>query len=113
MHDNLGHRGLRLDVRSANKHRTRGEATNKLRRLSGDEIAALVNCAAAGDEHAWDALVRRFDGMIKAIAGAHRLAHADVHDVSQATWLKLLEHIDDLKAPERVGGWLANTSTGS
>lgn len=90
------------------RHRARQEA--KHRRLPEAEITAIVKSAAAGDQRSWDALVREFDGMIRAIARAHRLSDADAADVAQATWLRLLEHLDDLNQPSRVGGWLATTA---
>jgi RNA polymerase sigma factor (sigma-70 family) len=79
-------------------------------RLSCDEVARTVRSAAAGDQGGWDALVREFGGMIWAIARAHRLCDAEAADVSQATWLRLLEHLDDIKEPARVGPWLATTA---
>jgi RNA polymerase sigma factor (sigma-70 family) len=48
--------------------------------------------------------------MIWAIANAHRLRDADAADVSQATWLALLEHLGDVKDPSRLGAWLATTA---
>ena len=48
--------------------------------------------------------------MIWAIARAHRLRDADAADVSQATWLALLQHINNLKNPAGVGAWLATTA---
>jgi len=30
--------------------------------------------------------------------------------VVQSTWLKLLEHLGDLRSPELVGAWLATTA---
>ena len=39
-----------------------------------------------------------------------RLAEADAADVVQATWLRLLEHIDRIEYPERIGSWLATTA---
>jgi RNA polymerase sigma factor (sigma-70 family) len=48
--------------------------------------------------------------MIWAVARAHRLRDADASDVSQATWLALLEHLDKLNDPARVGAWLATTA---
>jgi RNA polymerase sigma factor (sigma-70 family) len=80
------------------------------RRLSNELAAQLVAAATAGDQQAWDSLTRAFGPMIWAIAGAHRLRHADAADVSQATWLALLEHLRDLKDPARVGAWLATTA---
>src|SRR4051794_29096677 len=74
------------------------------------EIAALVRHAADGDERAWNALVDRFAGLVWSIARAHRLSDADAADVSQTAWLRLVEHLDRLRQPERVGSWIAATT---
>ena len=79
-------------------------------RLGGEQLADLVRYAAAGDERSWDALVDEFDGMICAVARAHRLCDVDAADVAQATWLRLFEHLDDLRQPDRIGAWLATTA---
>jgi RNA polymerase sigma factor (sigma-70 family) len=79
-------------------------------RLAGGQVSRLVGSAAAGDDRGWDALVDEFGGMMWAVARAHRLSDADAADVSQATWLRLLEHLDDLREPACVGGWLATTA---
>jgi RNA polymerase sigma factor (sigma-70 family) len=79
-------------------------------RLGGDELARLVEAAAAGQQDAWDTLLREFGGMIWAVARAHRLYDADAADVAQATWLRLLEHVGDLHTPACVGAWLAMTA---
>jgi RNA polymerase sigma factor (sigma-70 family) len=34
----------------------------------------------------------------------------DAADVSQTTWLRLLQHIDRIEYPDRVGSWLAATA---
>ena len=39
-----------------------------------------------------------------------KLAESDAADVVQATWLRLLEHIDRIEYPERIGSWLATTA---
>jgi RNA polymerase sigma factor (sigma-70 family) len=74
------------------------------------EVARFVRSAAAGDEAAWNELVDEFAGLVWGIARAHRLSPADAADVSQQTWLGLLEHLDTINAPERVGAWLATTA---
>ncbi len=79
-------------------------------RLSGEMVAALVTAAANGDTRAWDALVKEFGGMIWAVARAHRLRDSDAADVSQSTWLRLLENLQRLNEPARVGAWLATTA---
>ena len=74
------------------------------------KVSALVGAAAAGDQEAWNALVARFDDLVWSVARAHRLSRADAGDVVQTTWLRLVEHLDRLDDPERVGGWLATTA---
>ena len=39
-----------------------------------------------------------------------KLAESDAADVAQTTWLRLLEHIDRIEYPDRVGSWLAATA---
>jgi RNA polymerase sigma factor (sigma-70 family) len=80
------------------------------RRLSGEEVTKLVNAASAGDQRAWNSLIEGFAPMIWSIALAHRLREADAADVAQTTWLALLEHLDRLRDPSRVGAWLATTA---
>jgi RNA polymerase sigma factor (sigma-70 family) len=73
-------------------------------------VADLVRAAAAGDEHAWNALVEKFSGLLWAVAHAHRLYNADAADVVQVTWLRLFEQLERLRNPSRVGAWLATTA---
>jgi DNA-directed RNA polymerase specialized sigma24 family protein len=54
--------------------------------------------------------VRRFGGMVAAMARRCRLREADVAEVCQTTWLRLVENIDRIEQPDRLGGWLATTS---
>jgi RNA polymerase sigma factor (sigma-70 family) len=70
----------------------------------------LVLAAADGDREAWNGLVDQFTGLIWAVARGHRLSDADAGDVVQTTWLRLVEHLDRLQEPERVGAWLATTA---
>lgn len=72
--------------------------------------AELVVRASGGDREAWNELVDAYAGMIYSIARSHRLSEADATDVSQTTWLRLVEHIDRLNDPSRVGAWLATTA---
>ena len=78
--------------------------------LSGEQAEGLVRRAAAGEQRAWDALVEAYVGLIWAVARNHRLSDGDAADVSQTTWLRLLEHVDRLDEPARVGAWLATTA---
>lgn len=78
--------------------------------LSPEDTAALVGRAARGDRLAWERLVDAYGGLIWAIARNHRLSHGDAADVSQTTWLRLIENVGRLTDPGRVGSWLATTA---
>src|SRR3712207_2389612 len=73
-------------------------------------VAELVHAAAAGDQDAWGALVERYASLVWNVARAHRLDVADASDVSQTVWLRLVEHLDRLRQPEALAGWLATTT---
>lgn len=88
---------------AAGRRRTSG-------RLAGEEVGRLVGLAACGDGDAWADLVREFSGLVRAIARTHRLSEADIGDVTQATWLRLFEHLDRITEPSRLGAWLATTA---
>ena len=70
----------------------------------------MISAANDGDEVAWGAIVERFSGLVWATARAHRLAPAEAADVAQTTWLRLVENLDRIKDPERLGAWLATTA---
>jgi RNA polymerase sigma factor (sigma-70 family) len=74
------------------------------------ELGELTRAAARGDEAAWNAIVDRFQGLVWATARAHRLSPADAADVAQTTWLRLVENLDRIRDPDRLGGWLATTA---
>ena len=73
-------------------------------------VAALVLRARDGDRQAWERLIDQFARLIWSITGEFRLAESDAADVAQTTWLRLLEHIDRIQYPDRVGSWLAATA---
>lgn len=78
---------------------------------AGDSgVALLVRRATEGDRSAWERLVDQYARLIWAITRDFKLAESDAADVFQATWLRLLEHIDRLEQPARVGSWLAATT---
>jgi RNA polymerase sigma factor (sigma-70 family) len=74
------------------------------------DVARLVRRAAEGDRWAWERLVDQYARLIWAMTRDFKLAESDAADVFQVTWLRLLEHIDRLEQPARVGSWLAATA---
>jgi RNA polymerase sigma factor (sigma-70 family) len=74
-----------------------------------DPLATLVHAAREGDHSAWDAIVDRFLPLVGAIIRRHRLSEADGDDVSQTVWLRLVEHLDALREPDALPGWIRTT----
>jgi RNA polymerase sigma factor (sigma-70 family) len=73
-------------------------------------LAEIVAAAADGDERAWEHLSNRFGNMVLAVARSCRLGDADVGEVFQTTWLRLVESIGRIEQPDRIGAWLATTA---
>lgn len=77
---------------------------------SADLTAVLVVRARAGDGSAWEQIVDAYAGLVWAVARNHRLSDADAADVSQVVWLRLVENLDRVDDPRRLGAWLATTA---
>jgi RNA polymerase sigma factor (sigma-70 family) len=73
-------------------------------------VTDLVTRARNGEKQAWDALVERYAPLIWSICRRYRLSRADAEDVSQAVWLRLVDHLDHLRDPAALPGWLATTT---
>lgn len=72
--------------------------------------ADLLIAAQQGDQEAWDALVERFGRLVWAVARSFGVSASDAADLSQTAWLRLVENLDRIKEPERLGSWLATTT---
>ncbi|WP_082606093.1 RNA polymerase sigma factor [Nocardioides sp. Root190] len=75
-----------------------------------EQLSTLVPAARGGDQHAWDTIVDRFLPLVGAIIRGHRLSEADGDDVSQTVWLRLVEHLGDLREPAALPGWIRTTT---
>lgn len=78
--------------------------------LQANAVAPLVEAARSGDADAWDSLVDRYLPLVTGLIARHRLRGADADDVNQTVWLRLVEHLGDLREPEALPGWLATTT---
>jgi RNA polymerase sigma factor (sigma-70 family) len=67
----------------------------------------LVSRMRSGDASAWRDLVEQYEPMLPWLARNHRLSAEDVNDAVQLTWLRCLEHIDQLSHPDSLRAWLA------
>jgi RNA polymerase sigma factor (sigma-70 family) len=73
-------------------------------------VCDLVARAKSGDKKAWDALVERYAPLIWSICRKHRLGRADADDVGQSVWLRLVSHLDGIREPAALPGWLVTTT---
>jgi RNA polymerase sigma factor (sigma-70 family) len=70
----------------------------------------IAELATKDDEEAWEQLIGRFQPLIDSIARRHRLAPSDAQDVSQYVWMQLLRHVNTLREPRALPGWIATTT---
>jgi RNA polymerase sigma factor (sigma-70 family) len=74
------------------------------------DITRLVGRAASGDTRAWEQLIDKHGKLVWSITREFKLNESDAADVFQTTWMRLVEHINRLDHPDRVGSWLAATA---
>jgi RNA polymerase sigma factor (sigma-70 family) len=86
------------------------EADRQAARSAAGGVGQLARAAGARDGTAWTLLVERFTRGIRAVARSHRMSQHDVDDIVQTTWLRLLEHHDEIRDPNAVGAWLFTTA---
>jgi len=72
--------------------------------------ADLLAAAHNGSQDAWNSLVDRYGRLVWSVVRGFRLDAATAADVSQTVWLRLVEHSDRIRDPERLGSWLATTA---
>ena len=70
----------------------------------------LVIRARAGESRAYEELVERHQRQVWAAVRGFRLSDADAHDAIQMTWLRLVENLNRLNDPSRLGAWLTTTA---
>lgn len=73
-------------------------------------VGELVRAARNGDQTSWNDLVDRFLPLVTRLIGRFRLYGADAEDVNQTVWLRLVEHLDAIREPNAVPGWIATTT---
>jgi RNA polymerase sigma factor (sigma-70 family) len=78
--------------------------------VTDDTVVKDLQRAAEGEQAAWDSIVDRYSGLVWSVARSYRLSGDDAADVSQTTWLRLVEHLGRLREPERVAAWLVTTA---
>ncbi|MDP9379876.1 MAG: sigma-70 family RNA polymerase sigma factor [Chloroflexota bacterium] len=71
---------------------------------------ALIAACRAGDPKAWELLVERYQRLVYSIPRRAGLDEETSADVFGYVFASLVEHLDRLDQPSRVGAWLATTA---
>jgi len=74
------------------------------------DVAWLVAAAGRGDERAWREIVDRYTPLVLRVGQHYRLPSSELQDVAQVVWLRLVEHLCDLREPQALPGWLVTTA---
>ncbi len=74
------------------------------------DLAAEVRAAREGDAGAWARLVDGHSGLVWSIVRGFRFDDETSKDVFQTVWLRLAEHLDRIRDPDRLAGWIGQTT---
>jgi RNA polymerase sigma factor (sigma-70 family) len=69
-------------------------------------LTALVSAARQGSDEAVGEIVTEFSPLLWHVARAAGLSSGAAEDVLQTVWMRLIEHLDDIRAPTALAGWL-------
>jgi RNA polymerase sigma factor (sigma-70 family) len=70
----------------------------------------LVRGCRRGDASAWEALIARYQRLVYSIPSRAGLDEAQSADVFQHVFERLVEHLDRIEQPGRIGAWLVKTA---
>jgi RNA polymerase sigma factor (sigma-70 family) len=70
----------------------------------------LVERCRAGQQSAWNTLVRRYQRLVFTVPRRAGLSEDQAADVFQVVFSRLFEHLDRLGDPSRVQAWLVTTA---
>ena len=74
------------------------------------DVALLVAAAERGDEDAWGEIVDRYTPLVVTVGQRYQLQSGEMQDVAQNVWLRLIEHLCDLREPRALPTWLITTA---
>lgn len=75
-----------------------------------EDVESQVLAARSGDAAAWRRLVDGHTGLVWSIVRGFRFDEETSKDVFQTVWLKLAEHLDRIREPAKLAGWLGQTT---
>jgi RNA polymerase sigma factor (sigma-70 family) len=77
---------------------------------SAESDESLVERCRRGDAAAWEALVRRYQRLVYAIARRAGLDAHDAADVFQTVFMRLFQHLSRIAEPARLQAWIVTTA---
>jgi RNA polymerase sigma factor (sigma-70 family) len=81
----------------------RGEA------LAPSDLELLSACRA-GDQGAWELLVERYERLVFSVALRNGVTREEAADITQMTFIALLESIGKLREDQRLASWLMSVA---
>ncbi len=75
-----------------------------------NDVEELVHAAIGGDAEAWKKLVDGHAGLVWSVVRGFRFDEDTSKDVFQTVWLRLAEHLDRIREPRKLPGWLGQTA---
>jgi len=89
---------------------THGSARRVEFRIVADVIDADFLQLAARDDAAFAVLQRQFQRLVWSASYGYQLDRDTRDDIAQLVWMKLFQHLDTIRDPSRLAGWLATTT---
>jgi RNA polymerase sigma factor (sigma-70 family) len=87
-----------------------GATVDRRFQFTADDIARtdqqLIRHCAAGDEWAWDQLVGRYERLVYSVALKNGVSREDAADITQLTFVALLDSIEVLREDGSLPSWL-------
>ncbi len=75
-----------------------------------ERLAGSLERARRGDAGGLDEIVRELTPLLWHVARTQGVAHADVADVVQHSWLELVSRLDGIRSPSALTAWLVTTT---
>ena len=70
----------------------------------------LLTACRAGDQEAWDLLVGRYERLVFSVALRNGVTREEAADITQMTFIALLESIGRLRDEDRLASWLMSVA---
>jgi len=77
---------------------------------AGPSDLELLNACRAGDPEAWELLVERYERLVFSVALRNGVTREEAADITQMTFIALLESIGKLREEQRVASWLMSVA---